>query len=142
MRTREASSPQSWGINSVLSVLYARAGIDTTPNINPSSIEPLPGALVQDFKKCGRPGCKCARGELHGPYLVRVWYEGKKRRKAYVSAADAPRVEAGIKLRELEQHVARLHASLARRINPRSRALLLSMVEGLEAEMNALRTRF
>ena len=28
----------------------------------------LPGAVCQQWVKCGKPNCHCARGELHGPY--------------------------------------------------------------------------
>jgi hypothetical protein len=28
------------------------------------------GVLCRQWVRCGRPGCRCARGELHGPY----WY--------------------------------------------------------------------
>ena len=27
----------------------------------------LRGSLIERFKRCGRPGCKCARGVGHGP---------------------------------------------------------------------------
>ena len=29
----------------------------------------LRGSLIERFKRCGRPGCKCARGIGHGPKL-------------------------------------------------------------------------
>ena len=29
----------------------------------------LPGALVEQHRTCGRQGCRCARGEPHGPYV-------------------------------------------------------------------------
>lgn len=32
--------------------------------------ETLRGSLVERFPTCGKPGCKCARGERHPP----VWY--------------------------------------------------------------------
>lgn len=32
--------------------------------------ETLRGSLVERYLTCGNPGCKCARGERHGP----VWY--------------------------------------------------------------------
>lgn len=28
----------------------------------------LPGSLVEQRRRCGKEGCRCARGELHGPY--------------------------------------------------------------------------
>jgi hypothetical protein len=38
----------------------------------------------QERVRCGKPGCKCARGELHGPYTYKYWREAGKLRKAYV----------------------------------------------------------
>ena len=50
--------------------------------------QPLPkgavGSLHLEFKKCGRPNCRCQRGLLHGPYLYRHRREGGRQRKAYV----------------------------------------------------------
>jgi len=43
----------------------------------------------QEYRKCGKPSCKCARGELHGPYLVAYYREGKQLRKRYLGKADA-----------------------------------------------------
>jgi hypothetical protein len=28
----------------------------------------LRGTLVEQGRRCGKPGCRCAAGELHGPY--------------------------------------------------------------------------
>lgn len=36
--------------------------------------------------KCGKPNCKCARGELHGPYLYAYWFEGGRTRSQYIGA--------------------------------------------------------
>jgi len=42
--------------------------------------EIMKGSLVMRATRCGRPGCKCARGEKHGPYLyVSVFREGRTR---------------------------------------------------------------
>lgn len=30
--------------------------------------EVLLGSLVEQLRRCGRSGCKCASGDLHGPY--------------------------------------------------------------------------
>ena len=57
---------------------------------------PLPGSLQPEWKRCGKPGCRCARGELHGPYFYRYWYEAGRRRKAYVSRDRVPTVAASI----------------------------------------------
>ena len=29
----------------------------------------LPGALVEQHRNCGEEGCRCTRGELHGPHV-------------------------------------------------------------------------
>jgi hypothetical protein len=36
----------------------------------PSAAETLRGTLRERYVTCGKPGCKCARGERHGP----IWY--------------------------------------------------------------------
>ena len=56
---------------------------------------PLPGSVSEQFIRCGKPGCHCRRGQLHGPYFYRIWRDapqagGKKGKgnKVYVKAAD------------------------------------------------------
>ncbi|HET8670704.1 MAG TPA: DUF6788 family protein, partial [Candidatus Saccharimonadales bacterium] len=51
-------------------------------------IEPLPGAVVAQYMRCGKPNCKCLQGKRHGPYFVRFWYEGRQRRKKYVKKGE------------------------------------------------------
>ena len=48
--------------------------------------EPLPGAIVPQFIRCGKPTCRCSYGHRHGPYFYRVWREGPKVCKEYVKA--------------------------------------------------------
>ena len=59
-------------------------------------IEPLPGVLLANPVRCGKPACRCARGELHGPYLYRRWREGGRQRRRYVRPAEVGRVEAAL----------------------------------------------
>ncbi len=45
----------------------------------------LTGSLIAEHKRCGKPNCRCARGELHGPYYYRRWRDAfGRQRKAYV----------------------------------------------------------
>lgn len=44
----------------------------------------LRGTLQRQGRRCGRPGCRCARGELHGPYLYLAVYGGGSSRSIYV----------------------------------------------------------
>src|SRR5918996_999434 len=52
------------------------------------NVELLPkkpvGSLQLEFKKCGRPNCRCRRGLLHGPYVYRHRREHGRQRKEYV----------------------------------------------------------
>jgi hypothetical protein len=34
--------------------------------------------------RCGKPGCKCARGELHDPYWYAYWSQSGKTKSEYV----------------------------------------------------------
>ena len=34
--------------------------------------------------RCGKDGCKCSSGELHGPYWYAYWKEGGRTRSEYV----------------------------------------------------------
>ena len=53
-----------------------------------TKIEPLRGWVDARFVRCGRSNCKCAKGELHGPYYVRRWERGGKRRSKYVKKGE------------------------------------------------------
>lgn len=70
----------------------ARAGREPSLEKKPEKmlpkIEPLPGTLIPQFIRCGRPNCKCAKGELHGPYFYRFVRESGRLRKIYVKKAD------------------------------------------------------
>ncbi len=54
----------------------------------PTKIEPLRGHLERRMVRCGKANCKCAKGELHGPYYLRRWRNGRKKRSNYVKKRD------------------------------------------------------
>ena len=83
----------------------------------------LRGSLIERFKRCGRPGCKCARGVGHGPkvYLsvsvpkarpVMVYVPQELRSKIEPLVADYRRT------RELLDEVAAINLELLRRREP------------------------
>ena len=57
-------------------------------------IEPLPGYLMVQYKRCGQSNCKCANGFPHGPYHYRVWTVNGVRKKQYIKKSEVPMVEA------------------------------------------------
>ncbi len=45
----------------------------------------LRGSLIERYKPCGKPGCKCAHGPGHGPkYYLSVSYPGRRPQMEYV----------------------------------------------------------
>ena len=54
----------------------------------------LAGSLVEQRRRCGKEGCRCARGELHGPYV----YLSVAGRMIYVPAVLAEAVRARLEV--------------------------------------------
>ncbi len=54
----------------------------------------LPGAVCWQWVRCGKPGCKCERGELHGPYAYRFAHVNGRLRKHYIPKADVAAIIA------------------------------------------------
>lgn len=73
------------------------------PTEESKSSKPLPktppggmlnGAVRAQYKRCGKKTCRCARGELHGPYFYRFkWHDGRVV-KIYVRLSDVGEVRA------------------------------------------------
>lgn len=53
-----------------LSLLALRRRREGLTKVLPPLAEILRGSLLERYLTCGKPDCKCARGERHGP----VWY--------------------------------------------------------------------
>jgi len=47
----------------------------------------LRGVLLREGRRCSSDGCRCRRGELHGPYTYLAVYTGGRSRTVYVPAA-------------------------------------------------------
>ena len=72
----------------------------------------LRGTLSARERTCGKPGCRCARGEKHkGLYLV--FSDGGRLRQVFVSRADEERVRLWVaqyqEVRDLLETLARLY---------------------------------
>jgi hypothetical protein len=44
----------------------------------------LRGSVCEVYRVCGRPDCKCARGEKHGPLYQLTWHDGTSTKTAYI----------------------------------------------------------
>jgi hypothetical protein len=70
-------------------------------------------ALVSHRVRCGKPNCRCATGEGHGPYHFLVWREGGIQRRRYVQQTDVAAVRAVIDGRQRRDREARWLVALA-----------------------------
>ena len=79
----------------------------------------LAGSLVAQYTTCGKPGCRCARGQKHGPLYYLYWKDQGRSRSRYV-----PREQVSAVRRQIRnyQQFQRALAAALRRQSPRSRA--------------------
>lgn len=63
--------------------------------------EVLQGSLAAQGRRCGKPTCRCARGQLHGPYTyLSVSGSGGRSRLVYVPAQLADAVQRRVETTE------------------------------------------
>src|SRR5215471_1291363 len=60
----------------------------------------LEGSLVSQMRRCGKEGCRCTQGDLHGPYVYLSISRGADRRLVYVPAELAEVVRQHLTLTE------------------------------------------
>lgn len=80
----------------------------------------IAGSVVEQGRRCGKEGCRCARGELHGPYTYVVLpREGGRTRTVYVPAGAAEAVRAGAatsaQVRGVLEEISAINVELLRR---------------------------
>ena len=80
----------------------------------------LRGSLIERYKPCGKPGCKCAEGRGHGPkYYLSVSYPGQRPQMDYVrqeSAGLAGKFLANYqRAREILEQICEINRELLRR---------------------------
>jgi hypothetical protein len=56
----------------------------------------LRGVLLSEGRRCSSEGCRCRRGELHGPYSYLAVYADGRSRTIYVPAAMEAACEAHV----------------------------------------------
>jgi hypothetical protein len=85
--------------------------------------EVLRGTLLQRMTQCSKPGCKCMRGDKHGPaYYLTVSYRKGKTRQAYISKERKQVAEAWIRnyhrVWEALEEISRINLELLRLKEP------------------------
>lgn len=80
----------------------------------------MAASLVEQSRRCGKPGCRCATGDLHGPYVyLSVPAATGRRGLIYVPAplADlvAEKVAAGASMQQLLGEISAINLELLAR---------------------------
>ncbi|MCX6383039.1 MAG: hypothetical protein NTV16_00895 [Actinobacteria bacterium] len=53
----------------------------------------LSGSVVEKYIMCGKKGCKCKRGELHGPFYYLSYKESNKTKMIFLKAGISKRAK-------------------------------------------------
>jgi hypothetical protein len=80
----------------------------------------LRGSLIERYKRCGKPGCKCADGPGHGPkYYLSVSYPGLRPQMDYVPQESYPQATELLanyhRAREILEQICEINRELLRR---------------------------
>jgi len=79
----------------------------------------LRGVLLREGRRCSSEGCRCRRGELHGPYTYLAVYVDGRSRTIYVPAAAQPAAEAHVEITQRNEallaEISRINLELLRR---------------------------
>jgi len=80
----------------------------------------LRGSLIERYKRCGKPGCKCAKGPGHGPkYYLSVSYPGLRPQMDYVPQESHAQIAGFIanyhQAREILEAISEINRELLRR---------------------------
>ncbi|HEV2802433.1 MAG TPA: DUF6788 family protein [Pyrinomonadaceae bacterium] len=103
----------------------------------------MPGTVCVQMVRCGKSNCKCARGELHGPYFYHFVRVNGALVKRYVKAKDAPTLRAACharreedkQLREIRNNSQRQVSELIKKLRE-SEKLLLQAIEVRHGKKN------
>lgn len=89
----------------------------------PDLQEILRGSLVERYKRCGKPGCKCATGRGHGPkYYLSISRTGQRPLMDYVPQECHDQVQKYLanhrRVREILDEVCQINQELLHRREP------------------------
>lgn len=89
--------------------------------------EAMAASLSKTHKVCGKPNCKCARGEKHEVYQL-SWTEKGKRRSTHIRPDELDKVRAAV---ERYRRIKRSRADLLR-LASEAASLMDTLVEALQ----------
>jgi hypothetical protein len=83
----------------------------------------LRGSLIERYKRCGNPRCRCADGPGHGPkYYLSVSHTGESPQMDYVPQAEHALVSEYLanysRVREILEEISQINQELLRRRQP------------------------
>ena len=60
----------------------------------PEASQVIRASLIERYTVCGKPTCRCSKGNLHGPYYyLSITYPKGKKEMVYVSTSQKKKVE-------------------------------------------------
>lgn len=79
----------------------------------------LRGVLLSEGRRCSSEGCRCRRGELHGPYTYLAVYADGRSRTIYVPTAVQVAAEAHVEVTQRNEallaEISQINLELLRR---------------------------
>lgn len=93
-----------------------------------------PGAVCTQMVRCGKKNCKCARGELHGPYYYHFERVNGVLVKRYVKAKDVAAMRAACETRRRQEEWRRLIF----KVNSHALAEAVEQLRGYERQLPKL----
>lgn len=80
----------------------------------------LRGSVVESYKKCGKPGCRCEQGKGHGPkYSMTINFPKRKPEHDYIALEQIIRVKEYVanyhQLKELLEQVCAINRIIIKR---------------------------
>jgi hypothetical protein len=79
----------------------------------------LRGVLLSEGRRCSSGGCRCRRGELHGPYSYLAVYADGRSRTIYVPQAAVAACEASLAVTQRNEallvEISQINSELLRR---------------------------
>jgi hypothetical protein len=82
----------------------------------------VPGHIEVKYVRCGKARCRCAAGELHGPYYRRAYWTGGQRQRLYVQRGTLDATRAAVRAWRAEREKLRADRSAVRAFHALLRA--------------------